>query len=75
MSQGEPAPNEPVPNELIAFSHRREILQRLDNLPASPDGTRSEEEAGLMDDLMTLDMSLQPFRRAMSKRAEEGNAS
>jgi t-SNARE complex subunit (syntaxin) len=56
-----------------AFNRMRELNQKLNEPVEKLDQEALDAQAEMIDELMTLDFGLQPFRRAMSQRAKEDN--
>jgi hypothetical protein len=54
-----------------AFNRMRELNQKLNEPVEKLDQEALDAQAEMIDELMTLDFGLQPFRRAMSQRAKE----
>jgi hypothetical protein len=54
------------------FARRHEITKELDSLQGKKDEEANEREAELLEELMTIDMALQPFRKTMGNAAGKG---
>ncbi len=70
MSREEPAP-EPVAS---GFDRIVELNSELKSLDFEKDPEARDRQAELLDELMTLDMALQPIRRQMGQARQDSSA-
>jgi len=65
-------PNDGNPTDIQgAFARMREIEHKLNQPVENADQAALDEQMGLIDELMTINMGLGPFRRATAQKAKD----